>query len=163
MQAYKRLEAVYFPTQKRFKAKGIRINDSNGAQVIHTQPDDVQAAVANYWGDVYYLKEGDYDAMSKLLTYYIRQPGHSFNFDELALPDVVDFQLVIGKAKHSATGPDGLPYAAYKALPEVLAVVLHRASWDLSSELPKSDLAELNAQLVWFALEGAVESTDFVH
>ena len=64
--------------------------------------------------------------MSKLLTYHIRQQGHLFNFDKLSSPDVVDFGAVIGKARHSATGPDGLPDASYKALPQVSAVVLHR-------------------------------------
>ena len=112
MQCYKRLQAVYFPTKKRLKVKGIRIDNDDGEQIILSQPEDVQAALASYWGEVYAHKEGDYDSMSKLMTYYIRQQRHFFNFCILSVLEFQDYEVAIRRAKHSASGPDGVPYAA---------------------------------------------------
>ena len=58
------------------------------------------------------MKEGDYDAMSKFMTAYVRQLGHLFNADSLVMPDVEDCEAAIRSAKHSGSGPDGLPYIA---------------------------------------------------
>ena len=48
MQCYMRLLAVYFPIKKRLKVKGIRIDNDDGEQLILSQPEDVQAALASY-------------------------------------------------------------------------------------------------------------------
>ena len=58
-------------------------------------------------------------------------------------------------AKESACGPDGGPFSAYRALPELSGDILYNASTDLQSENPATDLSEMNKQLVWLAPEGA--------
>ena len=137
MQASKRLLAVYFLARKRLKVKGIRIDNESGEQIILSQPEDMQGALAKYWGELYAHKDGDYDAMSTLLTVYIRQQGRLFNFDASIVPAVEDDGASIRPAIHSASGPDGFPSVAYKADLELSAIVLRSALRDLFTESPR--------------------------
>ena len=157
IQAFQRLQGLYYPTNKRVRVKGIRVTDENGNQKILCQPEDMQAALASYWGEVYSLKEGDEDAMRKFLTYYIREQGHLFNFEDVGIPEEEDYIMVIQKSKDSACGPDGIPYCAYRATKELSARILAITGRELAQEAPRSDLAKLNCQFIWFPPKGPAE------
>ena len=60
-------------------------------------------------------------------------------------------------ARNGAPGPNGIPYAAYRACPELSASVFSKAYSDLSSQSPQSNLSVFNESLVWFAPKGVVE------
>ena len=62
---------------------------------------------------------------------------------------------MIMRAKHSACGEDGVPYAAYKANSFLSAKVLYNSCGDLASGSPLTDLTALNKQIVRFAPTGA--------
>ena len=78
-----------------------------------------------------------------------------FNFENLELPDQGKLEDAIRRTKDSATGPDGVPYSAYKANVELSAKILHNSMSDLQLDDPQSDLASFNSQLVWMAPKGA--------
>lgn len=78
-----------------------------------------------------------------------------FEFPALELPIEDDFGDMVIRAKHSACGEDGIPYADYNANSSLSAKVLHNCFGDLASGSPRTDLTALNVQIVWFAQKGA--------
>ena len=152
VQAACRLQKVFWPSGKRLIVTGIiGSNDVNGNPVVHTKPEEIQEALRLYWGDVYSKKEMDLDKAHKLINFFRRKCGHLFDFENLLLPDQEKLEKAIILAKDSACGPDGVPYAAYKALLKLSAAILHDSIDDLQLEEPQTDLESLNEQFVWMA------------
>ena len=88
-------------------------------------PDQIQEALKEYWGPVYEPKPFDSDKAQKLFKLYFKSNSHLFEFNELEDPEVEDFANTISHARHSASGPDGIGYAAYKANISLSSQVLH--------------------------------------
>ena len=153
LQAATRLQRVFWPKRKRLIVIGIVGSDINGSPVICNSPGDVQDALRLYWGDVYARKALDEEKARRLLNYFKRKCGHLFNFTYLESPDQGKLTIAITKTKDSATGPDGVPYSAYKANVELSAQVLRNSLDDLQLEFPQSDLVSFSAQLIGWPLK----------
>ena len=152
VQAACRLQKVFWPTGKRLIVTGIiGANDVHGNPIVHTKPCEIQEALRSYWGEVYSKKEMDGDRAHKLINFFRRKCGHLFDFENLEVPDEEKLEKAISLAKDSACGPDGVPYAAYKALRKLSATILRDSIDDLQLEMPQTDLERLNEQFVWMA------------
>ena len=92
------------------------------------------------------------------MKFYAKHNRHLFEFSDLEDPEVEDFANTIKFSKHSACGPDGCGYAAYKANVVLSSNVLHNSFKDLSKIAPKTNLEEFNVQKGWFAPKGALDS-----
>jgi len=148
------MEAIFWPKGKRLIVSGIVIESEDAEEVVATTQGEMQEALSSYWGQVYEAKECDSEKAKQLLNVYRRQQGHLFQFSELELPDIDCIEGRIRRAVNSACGPNGIPYAAYQAIPATAARVLHSTMEDLSDPHPATDLADFNKQLVWFAPKG---------
>ena len=158
LQASRRQQALFWPSGKILRLSGLKV-EVNGEETLVTHPSEVQEALRNSWGPVYAKKECDTDAAHKMLKVYLRRisPDHLVSFRGCTLPDAEDFAGTIKHARHSAAGPDGIPYAAFQATPEVSARVLANTSASMATEQRPAGLDDFNKQLVWFAPKGSFD------
>ena len=162
IQAARRQQSIWFRSSRRLVLFGIRVSSSSEASEIISDPDGVQAALQEHWQPVYGTTGVDQDAAWKFLGVYKRQNGHKFNFDCLNLPDADDFKHIIKRAKNSAPGPNGIPYAAYVPIAEEASQIFADFYKFLSAApvpVPGDDLFEFignfNLQNVCFAPKGS--------
>ena len=134
---------------------GIRMTLDDGNQSATQHPSAIQQSLKDYWGPVYSDKSADSEKASKFLDLYARRNNHLFEFASLALPSEANFWESIMRAKHSACGEDGVPYAAYQADSFLSAKVLYNSFCDLPSDSLLTDLIGFNKHLVRFAPKGA--------
>ena len=152
VQAARRLQKVFWPSGKRLTVTGIiGADDVHGNPIVHTKPGEIQKALRLYWGEVYSEKEMDGVKAHKLINFFRRKCWHLFDFENLVLPDEEKLEKAISLAKNSACGPDGVLYAAYKALQKLSATILLDSIDDLQLEIPQTELERLNEQFVWMA------------
>ena len=98
------------------------------------------------------------DAASKFLRVYANKNRHLFEFSELSLPDVADYENCISRLRDSAPGPDGLPYSAYKSCKVLSAQIFANSNSSFASESEPPGLEQFNKQLVWFAPKGVADA-----
>ena len=98
-------------------------------------PKAVQRGLVEEWEPIYAWKQVDEDRMAKLLEVYKRRNSDKLNFSSIVLPKVGDIIYVIKHSGNSMCGRDGVPYAAYRAMPETSAEFLH----DVLAELSKDE------------------------
>ena len=67
---------------------------------------------------------------------FLTEHGTPLDWSSASPPDIGAFAMAAACAAHSAPGPDGLPYAAWKAVGLIAARTLFDASCDLSSGRP---------------------------
>ena len=72
----------------------------------------------------------------KVLGAYGRQVAHTFHFDTIGLPEEEEFRANILAQRHSPPGPDGIPFAAYKAIPETAASAVRNLAGTFASSPP---------------------------
>ena len=94
---------------------GIRLTVHDGTSSVAQNHAAIQQALIDYWGPVYSEKASDLEKANKFLDLSSRRNGNLFEFSSLELPSEDDFGEMVMRAKHSACGEDGVPYAAYKA------------------------------------------------
>jgi len=164
-QAFKRMRALHWPNSKRLKLAGIKIADSdtpkdpavnefiNGR--VSMDPSMIQDALSRYWSKVYSSKPIDMDAAIKIANLYAKRNAGIINFSNISLPDVLDMEATISRAKHSSTGDDGIPYCAFQSLTNVSARVLVAQTHSMATEETPSNLLDFNRQIVWFAPKGS--------
>ena len=109
---------------------------------------------------MYSEKAIDQPAAERLLRSYINRNSHLLTFENIPPPSEHQFQEAIRRSKNSAPGPNGIPYAAYKVLPETSALVLHAHSQLFASDTSPPKLVEFNRQIVWFVPKGMYEHDD---
>ncbi len=124
-----------------------------------SDPVAVQAELKNYWGEVYSEKTCDVDRANKLLRIYVERNSHLFGFEDLVLPDYLYFLDVIGGLKDSASGRNGIPYSAYKAVNTLSAEIFANHTGYMSTQTKPSRLDIFNQNLIWFALKGVTRSS----
>ena len=151
---------MYFPRGKRIKLTGIRVVNSDGEEHVLSDPPAVQQSLRDYWGKVYAHEDMDTQAAEKLFKYYSDHKSHLFQFENLELPDSDFFELYIPKLHDSATGRNGIPYSAYKALVPLSAHIFSVHTEYMSSETEPAYLESFNEQLIWFALKGVSAEDD---
>ena len=70
------------------------------------------------------------------------------------MPDTDEIYNRLRFSKDSATGRDGIPYSAYKALPDITTEILCNTIGDMALQNPITNTLDLNEQLIWFAPKG---------
>jgi len=109
---------------------------------------------ANDWGEVYIRKDLDMDKAQKLLAMYSRRhEGKLAIFSDLELPGGAQFAKILTKLTDSATGINGIPYSAYKAVLQISAEVFASTVQDFAQADRPPELEAFNRQVVWFALK----------
>jgi hypothetical protein len=112
------------------KAINVAIVKEDGS--IANTPDEQAAALADYWGGVFCEKFTDPDATHAFLSEF----GAKFPTETLRLPEVGDIEEFTKRARHSAPGPDGIPYSAWRATGRTGATVLHRTLCEMAAGIP---------------------------
>ena len=126
-----RLRFLHWPKGKVLKLAGIKTSSGNLCD-----PNAVQESLKACWAPVYAKHDIDSDAAHKLLRIYKLRNQNSFQFDGLARPDQEDFCNFICNSKESACGRNGITYSAYKARPEVRAMVFSNHVKNMTSCTP---------------------------
>ena len=152
LQCSQRMSQLFWPSSSRLKLAGISQQDN-----IVYSPEGIQQALINEWQPIHFAAPIDLEKAEKFLKTYVHQLGHLFRFSGLSELTREDFLQNIQVVRNGAPGPNGIPYAAYRACPELSATVFSKAYSDLSSQSPQSNLSVFNESLVWFAPKGVVE------
>ena len=102
--------------------KGLKIKKPNTiVEETVTESTVVQKGLTDYWRLIYSAKTLGSSQLQKLLGIFSRQVGSFLAFDSISLPEVEDYESNIAAQKHSSPGPDGVPYAVYKAIASTTA------------------------------------------
>ena len=105
-----------------------------------TQNDDEKAEeLAKHWGKT--LEEKLIDGADAEL--FLSEFAGDFHFENIRPPDQNVIEKFVARARHSAPGPDGLPYGAWKSTGSVGSRVLFRVLVELASgTLPPQEFNE---------------------
>ena len=104
---------------------------------IVTDAKPVQDGLIDYWRRIYSDKPQQRpDLLEKLLGIFSRLCGHTFSFSSIALPDTDEYEENIMAQKHSSPGPDGIPFAAYKAIVSTSAIAIKNLAGLFASPPP---------------------------
>jgi hypothetical protein len=112
--ALARLAQAWTMLDKRIAAFSLRLK--GGARdvedIIVRSPEVKAKALATAWGPTFAKRRSIDDvAVHSFLTRW----ASKFDFRCMAPPELLDFERFLRLAKDSATGPDGLPYSAWRA------------------------------------------------
>lgn len=160
LQAARRLQTVFWSNGRMLKVLGVRVVGADGSERVLTSPAEVQEALKDHWEPVYSAQPIDLEAAERFLGVYANRNRGRFSFSDLSIPGQEEFEVVISKCHDSATGPDGIPYSAYKSIKVLAATVLADTVVCLVDPDSAEEicLEELNMQLVWFAPKGEEEA-----
>ena len=129
LQCAGRMNLVFWKTGSRLKFAGVKTFDTEGNSCIVSSPKQVQTALAEHWTPVYSKKVfGQCAAELLLADYQKRNADLIANFSRCQMPTKERFTAIIKKVKDSATGPNGIPYSAYAACPDISASVLENTT-----------------------------------
>ena len=110
---------------------------NSDVEEIVTESTAVQKGLTDYWRPMYSAKTLGSSQLQKLLGIFSRQVGPLLTFDTIALPEVEDYESNIAAQKHSSPGPDGVPFAAHKAIATTTAAALKNLA-DVFASPPSS-------------------------
>ena len=128
--------------------KGLKIRKASSiVEEIVTESNAVQKGLTEYWRPIYSAKTIGSSQIQKLLGIFSRQVGASFTFDSIGLPEIEDYESNIAAQKHSSPGPDGVPFAAYKAIASTTAAALKNLADVFASQPPPNQKFTQN---FWF-------------
>lgn len=103
----------------------------------HSGPSDIARAIAEYWGAAFVAPRVDDRARCRLLRCMPRFPRLDVQID----PEAVRAQL--RRPRWTAPGPDGIPYAAWAAIPDLAVPALVQAA-DFLANSPEAEVGQLN-------------------
>ena len=103
---------------------------------IVTDPARVQGGLISHWGPIYIAKPQNSAAIIKILGVYSRHVAPTLHFDEIVLPDTENYRDNIMAQKDSSPGPDGVPFSAYKAIPDTAAAAIKNLAGTFASSPP---------------------------
>ena len=157
IQVAKRFLGIYWSKGKRLKLVGLKLPAADNGEAVVFDAEAVQRGLIDFWEPVYQPKAFDAAAARDFLGVYVRRQGHLFEFADAELPDQEAIQGLVQRARDSATGFDGIPYCAYKVVPEFSAGIFGESLgvWSKGSRPPH--LQESNKQKVWFLPKGECE------
>ena len=104
----------------------------------------------------------DQDAAIKLFNIFRTSNSHLFQLSNLPLPDSDFYEEYIPRLRDSATGKNGIPYSAYKAIIPLSAHIFSEHTKYMSSSAQPAGLEIFNQQLMWFAPKGVSAEDDLV-
>ena len=158
LQAAKRQVALHWRRDKRLSLTGIKLNNDTVCE-----PKQIQESLIAYWKPVYSPKPFDSDGANKLCRLFCARNASKFVFEDISPMEPKDFEGAIACAKDSATGPNGIPYSAYRGNRKLASQVLcNHADTMMTPERP-ARLTEFNKQLVWFAPKGVRDDLSLIH
>ena len=103
------------PFGKQAMLTGVVVPDRlSGNDVTYTDPDDMLAALRAHWAPVFKEKDTKPASQRELLKFCPKVDPTL----PMPIPDLPTVERCLKKAKPSAPGPDGLPYAAWLAAGE---------------------------------------------
>jgi hypothetical protein len=106
------------------------------------------AALTDHWGEVFSKK-----ATCEVTTqHFLHQHAVPLDLAGAELPSPDDIGFFLQHARYSAPGPDGVPYAAWKATGAHGTTTLHRVLCEMCSGRPLED--EFNASLGIYPAKG---------
>ena len=162
LSAARRMQSIFWPSGRKLKLAGLRIPVAQGDPIIVADPVGIQNALKDYWAPVYAHHEMDQDAAIKLFNIFRRSNFHLFQFSNLPLPDSDFYEEYIPRLRDSATGKNGIPYSAYKAIIPLSAHIFSEHTKYMSSSAQPAGLEIFNQQLMWFAPKGVSAEDDLV-
>ena len=133
------------------KSTNIAIIRSDGSLAAsgHEKADEL----GRYWGKTFDEKPINADDANA----FVKEFGTSFDFDHLRPPGQADIKACLARARHSAPGPDGLPYGAWRSTGFTGSKVLSWVLQALCEGAPPAD--DFNESLGIFPAKGIVEPT----
>ena len=106
---------IWSPFGKQAMLTGVVVPDRlSGTDVTHTDPVDVLAALRAHWAPVFSKKDTNPTPQRAQLKFCPKLDPTT----PMPIPDLAAVERFLKKAKPSAPGPDGLPYAAWLAAGE---------------------------------------------
>ena len=78
--------------------------------------------LASFWAKTFAPTTPDHEAVNTFLS----QWGQKLDISTLSVPSSADVATVMDHLPHSAPGPDGIPYGAWKAGGQAAATTLHQ-------------------------------------
>ena len=133
----RRQQTTLFGKKPFVNLKGLKIKRANSViEDIVTDPKPVQKGLIDYWKPIYTAKPQRKPDLKKLLGIFSRQMGHTFSFDSIGLPEESDYGANILTQTHSSPGPDGIPFAAYKAIASTSASAMKNLAGAFASPPP---------------------------
>ena len=115
-----RLAKMWSPFDRRVEFNGIR-KMVDGIEVFSEDSSSRSAWLAEHWAPVFAHKDIDSEAADQILKGW----ATPVLLDSVPPPDRSTMVNVIRRAKHSAAGLDGIPYAGWRAHPDISALVLY--------------------------------------
>lgn len=141
-----RWASQWSPKRCRVGLNGARLADGTD----ELDPAKASASLCGHWAKVFAAQPIVMTAAQTFLEQY-----------SVPFPDVtwhmtkVEFNKVVASAKHSAAGPDGIPYAAWQAAPDAIRDALYSAygAWLLTGDFPD----DFNQAYLWLLPKGSCE------
>ena len=133
--ALQRQSLLWSPFAK--KAVNVAIVRSDGTIAVEDQ--EKARELGEFWGKTFSEKLIDKEDAKAFLCEF----GKPFELDAIQPPDQNAIERFLRHARHSAPGPDGLPYASWRATTSTGSRVLSRVFFELSSgRAPPEDFNE---------------------
>ena len=114
---------LWAPFDRRLIIYGIELPDGS----LAVSPPDKANALAGHWGSFFAKKEIN----TRLAEAVTRRYSTELDVSGERFPGDDDFIAYWKRAKHSATGPDGIPYCAWAASGLPAACTMRLLLWDL--------------------------------
>jgi hypothetical protein len=151
-----RLAKLWSPFDRRLTLTGIRIktikSDAGSldeAFVIARGDRQVGEALANGWENVFAnVRNIDEEAAKR----YLDQWSAKYDFSRCKIPTSASYQSFLDRARHSTTGPDGIPYAAWQNTNGQGAITLYQLGEDIACGLQPG--LSYNSAVTIFAPKG---------
>eukprot|EP01105_Mastigella_eilhardi_P004361 TRINITY_DN157_c1_g1_i1.p1 TRINITY_DN157_c1_g1~~TRINITY_DN157_c1_g1_i1.p1 ORF type:complete len:1421 (-),score=207.85 TRINITY_DN157_c1_g1_i1:72-4334(-) len=116
-----------------------------------SDPEEKADIIISHWAPLLGPLDHDDDALKELQSHYKKR------MEDVPIPDKGKFLRGIRTTPtNSAPGPDGIPFAAYRALPELSATILHEAFIELTTTTPPAGFNHS----VFFAFPKVKEALD---
>ena len=133
----RRQQTTFFGKKPFVNLVGLKLKRPDSVvEEIVTDPDLVQGGLISYWGPMYIAKPQNSAAILKILGVYSRHIAPTLHFDSITLPHTEDYRDNILAQKDSSPGPDGVPFSAYKAIPDTAAAALKNLAGAFASSSP---------------------------
>jgi hypothetical protein len=127
-QMLSRWAKLWAPYDKQLILHGIEL--PNGS--LATTPADKARALSEHWGEVFKRKDID----ERLAMAVMRRFTEKIDMSSERMPSDDDFEAFWRRAKHSATGPDGIPYCAWATSGYPAAKTMRLLMWEMMQGQP---------------------------
>lgn len=121
MASIRRLSGLWRPRAAHAQLRGVRLLGPEGESVAR-KPREMFNAIREHWRPVFHAPPRCAAAADELLAH-----AHRWPFHKVRLPSIQAAAQITRRTPGTAPGPDGVPYAAWRAAGLVGATLLHGA------------------------------------